>query len=58
MADAMYAPVVTRFVTYDVKVDRKCAGYGTQILAMPELVEWTAAAKLEPEDIDELDMEF
>jgi glutathione S-transferase len=58
MADAMYAPVVTRFVTYDVKVDRKCAAFGAQILAMPELVEWTAAAKLEPEEFDELDMEF
>ncbi len=58
MADAMYAPVVTRFVTYDVKVDRKCAAFGATILAMPEMIEWTAAAKLEPEEIDELDMEF
>src|SRR5664279_5062727 len=58
MADAMYAPVVTRFVTYDVKVDRTCATYGSQILAMPEMMEWTAAAKHETEEIDELDMEF
>jgi glutathione S-transferase len=58
MADAMYAPVVTRFVTYDVKVDRKLAAFGATILAMPEMLEWTAAAKLEPEEIDELDMEF
>jgi glutathione S-transferase len=58
LADAMYAPVVTRFVTYDVKLDRKCAAFSAQILAMAELKEWTAAAKLEPEDIDELDMEF
>jgi glutathione S-transferase len=58
MADAMYAPVVTRFVTYDVKVERACAAYGAQILAMPEMMEWTAAAKREPEEIDELDMEF
>ena len=58
MADAMYAPVVTRFVTYDVKLDRVCASYGKHILAMPEMVEWAAAAKKEPEDIDELDMEF
>ncbi len=58
MADAMYAPVVTRFVTYDVKLDKKCAAYGAHILAMPEMIEWTAAAKLEPEEIDELDMEF
>ena len=28
MADAMYAPVVTRFVTYDVKLDRACSAYG------------------------------
>ncbi|MET0471460.1 MAG: glutathione S-transferase family protein, partial [Xanthobacteraceae bacterium] len=27
MADAMYAPVVTRFLTYDVKLDPKCAAY-------------------------------
>jgi glutathione S-transferase len=58
MADAMYAPVVTRFATYDVKLDRRCAAYGKQILAMPEMIEWTAAAKREPEEIDELDMEF
>src|SRR6267154_1935282 len=27
MADAMYAPVATRFLTYDVKLDPKCAAY-------------------------------
>jgi glutathione S-transferase len=58
MADAMYAPVVTRFVTYDVKLDRKCAAFSAEILGMAELKEWTAAAKLEPDEIDELDMEF
>lgn len=58
MADAMYAPVVTRFATYDVKLDRRCSAYGELILAMPEMVEWTAAAKREPEEIDELDIEF
>jgi glutathione S-transferase len=58
MADAMYAPVVTRFVTYDVKLDRMCATYAKHIRALPEMIEWTAAAKKEPEDIDELDMEF
>jgi glutathione S-transferase len=58
MADAMYAPVVTRFVTYDVKLDRRCQAYGELILRMPEMIEWTAAAKREPEEIEELDMEF
>jgi glutathione S-transferase len=54
----MYAPVVTRFVTNGVKIDRKCATYGSHIRAMPEMIEWTVAAKLELEEIHELDMEF
>lgn len=58
MADAMYAPVVTRFTTYDVKLDPECAAYSESILAMPEMHEWIEAAKLEAEDIDELEMEF
>ena len=58
MADAMYAPVVTRFRTYDVEVDKRCSAYCDLIMKMPELTEWIAAAKREPEEIDELDMEF
>lgn len=58
MADAMYAPVVTRFRTYGVGLDRQCEAYCDTILAMPEMSEWIAAAKLEPEDIDELEVEF
>ena len=57
-ADAMYAPVVTRFATYDVKLDRVCTAYGERILVLPEMQEWLEAAKLEPEDIDELEVEF
>jgi glutathione S-transferase len=58
LADAMYAPVCTRFRTYDVPLDASCARYRDTILAMPEMLEWTAAAREEPEEIDELDMEF
>lgn len=58
MADAMYAPVVTRFLTYHVEVDRVCSAYCKQIMAMPEMKEWIAAARQEREDIEELDMEF
>lgn len=58
MADAMYAPVVTRFLTYDVKLDPRCLQYCATIMAMPEMKEWVAAALLEPDDIDELDMDF
>ncbi|SHN17059.1 glutathione S-transferase family protein [Rhizobacter sp. OV335] len=58
MADAMYAPVATRFVTYGVKLNKPCILYCQTILAMPEMKEWIAAAKAEPDDIEELDMEF
>ena len=58
MADAMYAPVVTRFLTYDVKLDRACMGYCDTIMAMPEMIEWVDAAKREPEGIEELEVEF
>lgn len=58
MADAMYAPVITRFITYDVALEPICAAYSKRIMAMPEMQEWIAAAQKEPEDIDELDVEF
>jgi glutathione S-transferase len=58
MADAMYAPVVTRFATYDIPLDKTCSAYSKRILELPALREWIAAAKLEPDDIDELDAEF
>jgi glutathione S-transferase len=59
MADAMYAPVVTRLRTYDVAIqDALCTKYSKSILALPELSAWIEAAKREPDAIDELEMEF
>lgn len=58
MADAMYAPVTTRFRTYHVGLDATCAAYCERILALPEMMEWKAAALEEHDDIEELDMEF
>ena len=58
MADAMYAPVVTRFLTYEVKLDADCAGYCDRITALPDMIAWRDAAMLEPEELEELDMEF
>ena len=58
MADAMYAPVVTRFLTYDVTLDKACVAYCARIMALPEMKIWVAAAKKGPEDIDELEVEF
>ena len=58
VADAMYAPVVTRFRTYDVKLDGACEDYARTILGWPDVVEWSAAAQREPEaHIAELDLE-
>jgi glutathione S-transferase len=58
MADAMYAPVVTRFRTYDVKLDAICSAYCDHIRKLPAMQEWTGCAKAEAESIDELDVEF
>ena len=57
-ADAMYAPVCTRFITYDVALDQPSAAYCRTIMALPLMQEWIAAAKLEPDELEELDVEF
>ncbi|MFM2118857.1 MAG: hypothetical protein RL722_325 [Pseudomonadota bacterium] len=59
LADAMYAPVVTRLRTYDVKIeDPLCQLYADTMLALPEMQAWTRDALAEPEAIDELEVEF
>jgi len=58
VADAMYAPVTTRFTTYDVHVDRTCDGYVRTIAKWPLMEEWAAAAANEPDEFEELDVEF
>ena len=54
----MYAPVCTRFLTYDVLLDSDCTDYCARIMEWPAMAEWVAAARDEPEEIEELDMEF
>lgn len=58
IADAMFAPVVTRFITYEVPLDPACVAYCDTIMALPAMKEWVAAAEEEPDEIDELDAEF
>lgn len=58
LADAMYAPVCTRFVTYDVALEGACAAYVGEIMEMPFMKEWIAGAKAEPDELEELDVEF
>jgi glutathione S-transferase len=58
VADAMYAPVATRFITYDVTLDPVCASYRDWVLAWPDMQEWIAAALDERDEVPELDIEF
>jgi len=58
MADAMYAPVCTRFRTYDVELDDRSAAYCEAIMTLPAMREWITAAEREPDELEELDVEF
>ncbi|CAO3416629.1 glutathione S-transferase family protein [Azospirillum endophyticum] len=48
IADAMFAPVVTRLETYGVAVSPESRVYMDAVLALPAMREWIAAAKAEP----------
>jgi glutathione S-transferase len=58
MADAMYAPVCTRFRTYDVKLLPKSAAYCDLILNWSFMKEWIDGALHEQDELEELDVEF
>ena len=58
VADAMFAPVCTRFKTYDVPLDELCSDYCAAILSLPEMIEWKDLALDEPDAVDELEAEF
>jgi glutathione S-transferase len=53
IADAMFAPVVTRFRTYKLELERDAEAYCDTIMAMPAMQEWVAAAKNEPMIVEE-----
>jgi glutathione S-transferase len=58
MADAMYAPVCTRLISYDVEVGEHAASYCKTVMTLEPMAEWVAAAQSEPEEVEELDVEF
>src|SRR5439155_608831 len=55
-ADAMYAPVVLRFRTYEVELPPACRAYADAVLALPAMREWIEAAQRETEVIPQFDM--
>jgi glutathione S-transferase len=58
VADAMFTPICSRFVTYDVTLDGTCSTYREAVLALPDVVEWAALAAAEPQELVELEAEF
>lgn len=58
IADAMYAPVTTRFVSYAVALSAPSAAYCQTISAWAPMVAWREAALAEAEEFEDLDVEF
>ena len=58
IADAMFAPVTRRFITYAVALAPENEAYCETIANWPPMVEWVNAALAEPEEIEQLEVEF
>jgi glutathione S-transferase len=54
-ADAMYAPVVLRFRTYEVELPPVCRAYADAALALPALQEWMRDAERETESLPQFE---
>ena len=53
IADAFFAPVVTRFATYGVPLEAALAAYSARVFELPVMQEWVAAARLETEVLED-----
>ena len=53
IVDAIYAPVVTRFRTYKIDLEREADAYCEAIMALPAMQEWITAARNEPMIIEQ-----
>ena len=58
IADAMYAPVASRFLTYGVTLSGPAAAYQEKLLAWAPMVEWMVEAEREPEALAEIEGDF
>lgn len=47
-ADAMFAPIVSRFTTYGVQVGRVARAYMDAVQALPAMQQWSEAGRAEP----------
>ena len=57
-ADAMYAPVCSRFITYGVDLSDREKDYCKRVMDWEPMKAWIKDAKAEPEELEELDVEF
>ncbi|MCO6187506.1 glutathione S-transferase [Rhizobium sp. L1K21] len=57
-ADAMFAPVCSRFRTYAVELEPKLQAYCDMVFDWPLMKQWIAGAEAEPAEIVELEVEF
>lgn len=57
LADAMFAPVCTRFTTYDVSLDTPSETYRNRIMHEPDMLAWIAEARSEPDLVSELEVD-
>jgi len=56
--DAMFAPVATRFVTYDFATDETAQAYVETIYAHPSFRRWHAMADADPRVLDRYDLDL
>jgi glutathione S-transferase len=55
IADAMFAPVVSRLRTYRIGFDDEAQAYADSLWATPALQEWVAAAHNEPMVVEQFE---
>ena len=58
IADAMFAPIVSRFTTYGVTLNGICTRYMEAIQSLPAMIEWSDAGRAEPWTIKEDEIDF
>ena len=58
IADAMFAPVVSRFTTYAVELNPTCQAYMTAVQSLPAMIAWSDAGRAEPQTIKEDEIDF
>ena len=55
IADAMYAPVASRFVTYGIALDEDARAYVDAMFALPSMQEWLQASAAETHALPDTD---